>query len=132
MLKSNGSGIKVWILEAVVGFIVIILLSVGGWWFASANDTLRTAVTTDSLDKTLIDRGLTHEAIGNRIQTESPYVQSGSKEKIENTAETVKEIKDDFREFKRDQDAKLKEFSENQTEMMKLMIRMNAKMEKDS
>lgn len=122
--KPNGSKLILWVLQTVF----VILMAIGGWWFAGASDTLKTAVTQDSLDKTLTLRGLTTRGISDQIKLETGV----SQEQLKNTSGDVKELKDDFKEFKTDQEAKLKEFSLNQTEMMKLMIQINAKLDQQA
>jgi hypothetical protein len=111
-----------WGLAGKIAMAVVTVIATGIAVYAL--DTLKTVVTQDSLDKELQKRGLTSDKL---------YIQGQAAQKVETTAKTVDEIKADFKEFKKDQDVKLKEFQDAQLEMMKLMIRMNAKLEvKDS
>lgn len=124
MPKAKSKSLRNWI----VGVVTALLISGATGFLVYATDTLRAVVTTDSLEKVLRDKGLTAEQISERIRLES----TGSTVNLENTVKNVDEIKQDFKDFKKDQDEKLKEFQDAQLEMMKLMIRMNAKLEKDS
>lgn len=126
-MKSNGSGIKVWILEAIVGLTIAVILVIGAWWFADASDTLKTAATDTDIAKAIEAKTVSRSGIREMIRDHSPYVPD--KAKLENAIKSIDEMKNSFTDFKKEQGERMQKFEDNQMENMKLLMQINSKLE---